>query len=71
MAKTIIIQIIIIDNNDENGYKSWRSYENIKTLKQNKKCSSKREKRSESHLLLERKNYIMQTSKTKYKRQNK
>ena len=31
----------------------------------------KREKRSESHLLLERKNHIMQISKARYKKQNK
>ena len=42
--------------------KNWESYNNIKLLKQNKKYSgksdlslSKRRKRSEGHLLLERK----------------
>ena len=49
----------IINNNDENENKNWQSHKNIKKLKENKNCLSKRnsyllkkEKRSESHLLL-------------------
>ena len=56
------------NNNDENEKKKkWQPYENIKTLKQSIKCSSKtntyllkREKRSESHLLLEHENHLLQ-----------
>ena len=49
----------IINNNDGNENKNWQSHKNIKKLKENKNCLSKRnsyllkkEKRSESHLLL-------------------
>ena len=49
----------IINNNDENENKNWQSHKNIKKLKENKNCLSKinsyllkKEKRSESHLLL-------------------
>ena len=56
-TKTVITKII--NNNDENENKNWKSHKNIKKLKENKNCLSKRnsyllkkEKRSESHLLL-------------------
>ena len=65
MTKTIITKNNHY-NNVENENKNWQSYKNIKKLKQNKRCSRKsnsyllkREKYSESHLLLELKNHIM------------
>ena len=65
MTKTIITKNNHY-NNVENENKNWQSYKNIKKLKQNTGCSRKsnsyllkREKCSESHLLLERKNRIM------------
>ena len=66
------------NNNDYNENQICQSHKNMKTLKQDKKRSSKaihiclkEKKGSESHVLLKRKFHKLQVSKTKFNKQNK